>query len=246
MAKMKVDKFIEMAKKMANSKTVYATGMWGQAINKTIVTAKAKQYPSQYKNKDFSKYYGNSYRGYDCVCLIKAILWGGTPDKLGSYGSNGVPDIGTEQMFSVCTNKCKPVEAKPGYLLHMKGHVGIYIGNNQVIECTVGKYNKVAITSIGYQKWTEAGKLPYVDYISQTIPTAPSEKPKNDIRVGSSVVIKSGAVYGGLANTRGRIVPKSCCGPKYTIAKLATHKGEPEALIAQIYSWVALKYLKEV
>ena len=45
--------------------------------------------------------------GFDCVCLIKGLLWGWSGDASKIYGGagyavNGVPDIGTEQIISVC------------------------------------------------------------------------------------------------------------------------------------------------
>lgn len=45
--------------------------------------------------------------GFDCVCLIKAILWGWNGDKSKTYGgasyaSNGVPDIGADAMIGKC------------------------------------------------------------------------------------------------------------------------------------------------
>ena len=45
--------------------------------------------------------------GFDCVNLIKAVLWGWTGDKTKSYGgakyaTNGVPDIGADTMITKC------------------------------------------------------------------------------------------------------------------------------------------------
>ncbi len=67
------------------------------------------------------------------------------------------------------------------------------------------------------------------------------------IKVGSSVTISAGAVYGGLSTTRGRSVPAAQCGgKKHTVAALATHKGVAEAKLKEINSWVALSYLNLV
>ena len=79
--------------------------------------------------------------GFDCVCLIKAVLWGWNGDNKGYggavYASNGVPDIGTESIINKCTNVSTNFNGIiPGALVWMEGHVGIYIGNGMVIECT--------------------------------------------------------------------------------------------------------------
>ena len=68
-----------------------------------------------------------------------------------------------------------------------------------------------------------------------------------EIGVGSTVTIKTGAVYGGLSNTRGKAVPKAQLAPtKHKVSKIQTNSGVKEALLSDIMSWVAVKYLKEV
>ena len=70
-------------------------------------------------------------------------------------------------------------------------------------------------------------------------------KSSAEITVGSKVTIKSGAVYGGLSTTRGKAVPKEQLAPKkHTVSKIETHNGEKEALLSDIVSWVAIKYLE--
>ena len=63
------------------------------------------------------------------------------------------------------------------------------------------------------------------------------------IKKGDTVSIKSGAVYGGLAKTRGIKVPESVKKKKYEVKQVKTHKNVKEALLGGINSWVALKYL---
>lgn len=65
------------------------------------------------------------------------------------------------------------------------------------------------------------------------------------VAVGSRVTIKAGALYGGLATSRGAKVPDYISGPnrRYTVKKIEAHKGTDEALLEEINSWVALTYL---
>lgn len=68
------------------------------------------------------------------------------------------------------------------------------------------------------------------------------------VTVGSTVTIQAGAVYGGLATSRGAKVPDYVSGKnrRYTVKQIATHKGVQEALLKEITSWVALSYLTVV
>ena len=71
-------------------------------------------------------------------------------------------------------------------------------------------------------------------------------KAKKGISVGSTVTIKSGAVYGGLSTARGKAVPKEQLAPKvHTVSKIQTNKGVSEALLSDISSWVAVSGLTE-
>ena len=66
-----------------------------------------------------------------------------------------------------------------------------------------------------------------------------------EIKAGSVVTIRKGAVYGGLSTTRGKAVPKEQLAPKkHTVSKIETHNGVKEALLSDIMSWVAIKYLE--
>lgn len=166
---MKLDEFINKLKLALNSKTQYKTSGWG--------------------SHDGNLWY------FDCVCLIKAVLWGWNADLSKKHGgavykSNGVPDIGDAKFYEVCTKKSSDfTKLQPGEILHMKGHVGVHIGNGDVIEATKGwKKNKVlkskvssdgtrSLNGVKNGKWTGHGFSPYVDY-KATEKTYPGEFPK--------------------------------------------------------------------
>lgn len=66
-----------------------------------------------------------------------------------------------------------------------------------------------------------------------------------EIKSGSVVTIRKGATYGGLTAARGKAVPKEQLAPKkHTVSKIETHNGVKEALLSDIMSWVAIKYLE--
>ena len=110
---------------------------------------------------------------------IKGILWGWRGDKSAVYGgakycSNGVPDIGTEEIIKVCSGVSEDFsKVDVGELLWMTGHVGVYIGEGLAVEASPKWKNGVQITSVlnmgskkGYngRTWVKHGKLPYVEY----------------------------------------------------------------------------------
>lgn len=76
---------------------------------------------------------------------------------------------------------------------------------------------------------------------------AGSSQATQEIKAGSVVTIKSGAVYGGLSSTRGKAVPAAQLGGKrHTVDKVQTNKGVQEAKLKEINSWVAVASLTAV
>ena len=111
----------------------------------------------------------------DCSGMIKGILWG-YPDG-GKYASNGVPDINADTMISRCSEVTTDfTKMKAGWIVWMKGHVGVHIGDGIIIEATSawnGCVQRTFAKGSGYtntnnlksRKWTKCGKLDkYIDY----------------------------------------------------------------------------------
>lgn len=216
--KMTARELAEKASDIAkNRNTVYMWGVFGAPVTESVIAGKAKQYPSWYsaaKQADFRKLIGKGYFGFDCVCLIKAILWGWNGDSSKSYGgavyaSNGVPDIGADSMIA----KCSGVSAtgwdsmEVGEALWCSGHIGIYIGGGLAVECTPAWENRVQITAVknigtkaGYnaRRWTKHGKLPYVTYDGKAErPGTAQPSALGVIAVGERVTMdKAATVYG--------------------------------------------------
>ena len=189
---MKASEFIEKLKDVAeNYKTLYVMGCFGAPLT----AANKKRYIEHNKyNQQASRVkYINAATtdtfGFDCVCLIKAILWGWFGDKKKTYGgakwkANGVPDLNANQMIEVCSDISTDFSnIEPGEAVWCPGHIGVYIGNGLAVECTPSWKNKVQITACNCTKagyhtrvWKKHGKLPYIDYDVVTKPTKPSVK----------------------------------------------------------------------
>lgn len=153
--------------------------------------------------------------GFDCVCLIKGVLWGWSGDDSKTYGGagyavNGVPDVSADGMIEKCTEVSTNFKnIIPGEAVWLPGHIGVYIGNGKVIECTPAFKNCVQVTAclnvgvisgMNGRKWVKHGKLPYIIYDGPGTTTQPAEVAQNTklIKAGSTVKLKSGAkTYGG-------------------------------------------------
>lgn len=174
---------IEFAKKLKdvaqNYKTLYIMGCFGAPMT----DSNKKRYCNNYDyNKNATrtamiKSASSDTFGFDCVCLIKGILWGWNGDASNVYGgasyaSNGVPDIGADSMIKVCSGVSTDFsKIEVGEAVWMEGHIGVYIGDGLAVECTPKWKNCVQITACncsksGYNRrdWTKHGKLPYVSY----------------------------------------------------------------------------------
>ena len=181
---MKVKDFLSMLQKATDEKTLYVNGCFGAPMT----DSNKKRYV---KNTAYNKQPARTAKinaasadtfGFDCVCLIKGILWGWTGDKAKQYGgavykANGVPDFSATAAISHCTKTSNDFSGiVPGALLWMTGHVGIYIGNGLAIECTPSWDDGVQITAVGNigkiwgyntRTWKMWGLLPWVDYAAE-------------------------------------------------------------------------------
>ena len=228
MAVMKASEFVAKLKDVAqNYKTLYVMGCFGAPLTGGNVSRYCNNhaYNKQAARTKMIKAAANQNPpvfGFDCVCLIKGILWGWNGDASKTYGGasyavNGVPDIGADTMIT----KCKGVSTnfsnvEVGEALWCSGHIGVYIGGGLAVECSPAFDNDVQITAVknmgtksGYnaRTWTKHGKLPYIEY-DNAAPVQP-DKPDTGasaggaIKAGSVVRVKQGAktyTGGGLAS----------------------------------------------
>ena len=166
-----VDKLLNIVN---NYKTIYAYGTFGQKLTTSIINQKAKQYPNWYtstRKNNLLNLVGKNYFAFDCVGLIKGVLWGwngsNTTNGGAKYQSGGVPDINANGLINKCTNISTNFSSiTMGEVVWMSGHVGIYYKNGQVIECSPAFNNKVQITNLTQRAWKKHGYLPWITYSS--------------------------------------------------------------------------------
>lgn len=165
-----------------NYKTLYVSGCFGAPLNSSTVGRYLAISSNSKRTANINAAANKSppVFGFDCVCLIKGVLWGWSGDASKSYGgavyqSGGVPDIGENDMIAKCaglTSDFSKIEI--GEAVWLPGHIGVYIGDGIVIECTPSWTNNVQktaclnigeISGMNGRKWDKHGKLPYITYV---------------------------------------------------------------------------------
>lgn len=180
-------------------KTLYVMGGFGACLH----NRNKKRYTT---NNDYNKKpertqkinnASNDTFAFDCVGLLKGILWGwgGKTGVLWNYGgasykSNGVPDYGANQMIAACddvSNDFSKIEI--GEAVWLDGHIGIYAGGGVVIESTPSwkdGVQRTALANLGKvsglpsRRWAKHGKLPWIDY-SYNPEQNPEEKDEDEM-----------------------------------------------------------------
>ena len=216
---MKVDEFLSKMRLAASVKSLYIKGCFGAPLNDT----NKKRYT---QNNEYNKRADRVAKimaasadtfGSDCCGIIKACLWNFSADPTKRYGgaeykANGVPDVGADGMIKACKDATTDFsKIEPGMLVWMSGHVGIYVGNGQVIESTPSFKDGCQYTNLGnlgyktgnWRKWTKCGHLPWVEYKSapteEKLQNEPSAQPQ-------TYVVKKGDTLSKIAKTYGTTV----------------------------------------
>ena len=140
----------------------YWYGAFGQAASKDIYNMYKGMYPSNYKWDFTPEVVGQKV--HDCVGLIKGYLWCDNPkDTTPKYNSK--QDKSADMMRDVCTitGSISSIPEIPGMLVFLNGHVGVYIGNGEVIEARGHAYGVVK-TKLANRSWKVWGRCPYIEY----------------------------------------------------------------------------------
>ena len=179
---MKQSDFIAKAKLAVGCDTLYVAGCFGAPMtdyNKKRYSKNDIYNQAPNRQKLIQNATPDTF-GFDCVCLIKGILWGwdAKDDMIyggAAYKSNNVPDFTVSGMLDYCTEVSADFSnIQAGEVLWNPGHVGIYIGEGLAIECTSRWKDGVQITAVlncGNHKnvmnsrtWQKHGKLQFIEY----------------------------------------------------------------------------------
>ena len=147
----------------------YVWGTFGQVLSTSLLEAKLEQYPDNIgPYEDFIREHWLGKRTADCVGRIKGYSWYDPATGSMDYASNGMPDIDADQIYDTAVEKgpISTIPEIPGLLVWMEGHVGIYIGNGQVIEARGTRYGVVR-TELDSRGWIAWAKIPYIHYLEE-------------------------------------------------------------------------------
>lgn len=174
----------------------YVWGTYGSVLTRGLYNAKEEQYPDEVGGyADFIKSHWLGGRTADCVGLIKGYGWLDPDDHEVHYGTNGMPDIGADAMYYNASEKgsISTIPEIPGLAVWKSGHIGIYIGNGQVIHAS-GTMIGVIQSPLGETGWTHWLKIPYITYLDSNVPTAVNEQ-----RIWDTLYAEIGNPYGTAA-----------------------------------------------
>lgn len=182
-------KFVEMAKLAVSVPTLYVNGCFGAPMtdyNKKRYMNNTAFNKAPNRQKLIAAATPDTF-GFDCINLIKGILYGWKADENAIYGgaeykAHGVPDFPvdgnakTKGLLDYCTDVSTDFsKILPGEVLHIPGHAGIYLGAGLCAECTYRWKDGVQITAVenmgnnamvtNSRTWNEHGRLVWIDYL---------------------------------------------------------------------------------
>ena len=117
--------------------------------------------------------YEDGVRIFDCCGLIKCFRWGDYSQFNASQYAKAIPDLNADTMYAYASEKgtIDTIPEIKGLIVWQKGHVGVYIGDGQVVEATASFGGKVVVshfkgnhTSFKRTSWTHWLKLPQFAY----------------------------------------------------------------------------------
>ena len=144
----------------------YVWGTFGSVLTEGLFEAKLEQYPDGVGN--YEEFIRNNWLGRrttDCCGLIKGYGWLDPETMSINYGTNGMPDLGANQMYYNASESgtIDTIPEIPGLAVWHDGHIGVYIGNGYVIEAMGTKYGVVK-TELEGRGWTHWLKIEYINY----------------------------------------------------------------------------------
>lgn len=204
---MKLNDFLHALNLAVKANTLYIKGGFGLTLNARGKQRAIEQYAYNKKRAAKINAMPNNSFGFDCCGLVKGCLSGFCADPKKTYGGavynkdntlgpERVPDTNESGLLDMCLSvqKCKKVvnpSIPVGAFLWLKGHCGVYIGDNKVIESTPSWKDGAQITNYTDRTWIKYGLLPFIeDYkVSPSEPIAPGKNvppvAKPTLRIGS-------------------------------------------------------------
>lgn len=145
----------------------YVWGSQGELLTESRFQSLAASYPKEVGGyEDWIRTHWLGKRTADCSGLIRGYWWLDPETQEIKYGSNGIPAMGADAMYQAASEKgsMSTMPEIPGLGVWHKGHIGIYIGNGEVVEA-MSTRKGVVRTQLVNGHWTAWLKIPYINYI---------------------------------------------------------------------------------
>lgn len=181
---------------------------------------KAKQYPGHYGTGRMPRYRQDIAAGQvagDCVNgAIKGAVWSELGRRDPVYASHDCPDRSADGMFDYCKGlgmDWGAIGSMPdeiGLAVRFAGHVGVYVGNGEVVEWRGFSYGCV-MTKLSARPWTHWYRLPWVEYASTDVAMQPDK--------GSIDLLGGGNLKKGTKGEAVRVMQELLAGLGYDLGK---------------------------
>lgn len=147
----------------------YVYGTYGQILDSTLLESCRKKYEGEITPYlDFTDRNWMGGRVTDCAGLIKGYGWLDPKSGEIRYNTNGMPDLNANGMAQAAAEKGEigTMPEIPGLAVWMDGHIGVYVGNGDVIEAMSAKRGvvKTKLQGRGWRMWL---KVPSIRYEQQ-------------------------------------------------------------------------------
>lgn len=192
--------YVAWLREQARLKRPYWYGCYYNPCTEALLQRKAKQYPSHYTSgrmSTYRKHIASAQIAGDCVNgAIKGAIWSELGTRQPVYGSHNCPDKSADGMFDYCKKQSvawgaiSSMPDKPGIAVRFAGHVGIYVGNDEVVEWKGFAYGCI-VSKVKSGKWTHWYELPWIIYDEMTV-TPEAAAPVLDVGKLGSRLLKRG------------------------------------------------------
>jgi hypothetical protein len=159
-------------KKAAAEKWGYVYGTFGLVLTPTRLQEKLRQYPAQtLKYEAFIRNNWLGERTADCVGLIKSYLWW----DFGEPRYDNETDFSANKASAAAkrSGAISSIPSEPGICVWKEGHIGVYIGDQMVVEAH-GTESGVIVTPLkgpGATKWSRWIEYPGIAYVPAEVKT---------------------------------------------------------------------------
>lgn len=160
----------------------YVWGGYGQVCTEAFLDRQAQLFPAENQAGGVMRETGEKWLGKrvtDCIGLIKSYAWYNPENGEIVAGSNGFTDCGANSIWNYVkeSGDISTIPETPGLAVWMDGHIGVYIGNGEVIEAQGTAYGVVK-TQLKNRGWTKWMKIPNIKYVDKAETTKPKENNK--------------------------------------------------------------------